>query len=117
MPSDKVLLEENIPLGKPCEKCGWPEGVHVRAGPHIKLECASCGAYVKFVKQFREHKHILHGSQLEATLLPCKTPGEKTYYMGKTSKGIYFLFQNKNGALDLVFKGANNAKAHDSNND
>ena len=39
----------SMPQGVSCQRCGSSHGVYERAGPHIKLSCAECTEYVKFV--------------------------------------------------------------------
>ncbi len=38
------------PLDPPCKACGSNDGILYPHGQHMRLDCAQCGAYVKFVR-------------------------------------------------------------------
>ena len=51
---DKIVLKsipDEMPLKEACEKCRCSTGLLSESGPHIKVTCAGCNAYIKFAKK------------------------------------------------------------------
>ena len=48
---DLSKIPNEMPLKDACEKCRCSTGLLSESGPHIKVTCAGCNAYIKFAKK------------------------------------------------------------------